>query len=140
MTSHVAILRREYIDLVLEGTKTIESRLSRVRGPAFGRVHAGDTVYIKQSSGPFRAKATASRVLHLVMASPDDVEDVRVKFGDAIGGSMEYWRSKAQSRYCTLVWLADVTPVFRTPPYRRWRGFGPRAAWIVGPMRPVTSG
>ena len=97
-------------------------------------------MFIKQSSGPFRALATVSRAMHLVLASPDDVDRVRAEFDHGICGSEEYWRSKAEARYCTLVWLAEVTPEFRVPAYRRWRGFGPRAAWIVGPGRRVTSG
>lgn len=140
MKSHVAILRREYADLLLAGTKTIESRLSRVRGPAFGKVFTGDSVFIKQSSGPFIARATVSEVLHRLIQSPQELDDIRTQFDHAIIGTDEYWRSKIGSRYCSLIWLADFTTQFTPPHYRRWRGFSPRAAWIVGPTRRLTNG
>lgn len=139
MKQHVAILKREYVEMVLAGKKTIESRLTRNRGPAFETVCEGDVIHIKQLSGAFRARAIVSGVLHRMLASPNEVERIRREFGNRIGGTDDYWLGKLAARYCTLVWLADVEPISEGPRYRSWRGFGPRAGWIVGPPLRVTT-
>ena len=36
--SHLAILKKVYLDAIFDGRKGVESRFSKVRGPAFGRV------------------------------------------------------------------------------------------------------
>ena len=48
MKYHLAILTPGWIDLILDGTKTIESRFTKVRCAPFGKVHEGDSVYLKE--------------------------------------------------------------------------------------------
>ena len=42
VNSHLVILKKPYLDMILEGRKRIELRLYKTRHPAFGRVFAGD--------------------------------------------------------------------------------------------------
>ena len=51
MKYHLAILTPGWIDLILDGKKTIESRFTKVRCAPFGKVHEGDSVYLKESGG-----------------------------------------------------------------------------------------
>ena len=51
MKYHLAILTPGWIDLILDGSKTIESRFTKVRCAPFGKVHEGDSVYLKESGG-----------------------------------------------------------------------------------------
>ncbi|ELR18839.1 uncharacterized protein ACA1_166990 [Acanthamoeba castellanii str. Neff] len=54
-----------FIDKILSGHKTIESRWYATRRPPWDRVHAGDTVYFKYSGGAgerVKVRATVDRV------------------------------------------------------------------------------
>ena len=51
MKHHLAILSQGRIELILDGSKTIESRFTKVRCAPFGKVHEGDIVYMKESGG-----------------------------------------------------------------------------------------
>lgn len=105
---HAAILKRAYLDLVLLGAKTIECRLTRTRCEPFGRVHSGERIYFKESSGPFRACAIADRVHSYEDLSPADVRDLRARFEPRVLGGEAYWRDKETARYATIIELARV--------------------------------
>ena len=60
--THVALVRPEYAEAILNGRKRVESRLSRMRCEPFGRVAPGDRVFFKETGGPFRACARIARV------------------------------------------------------------------------------
>lgn len=133
MSIHVAIIRGPYLDAILSGEKTIESRLSVSRGPAFERVSAGERVYFKQTSGPFRATALVRRARHLAGLNSASVATLRREHNAGILGDAEYWRDRRKSRYATLVWLEAVEPIVFGPDYRSAPGFHPRGAWFVLP-------
>lgn len=122
---HVAVLWPEYLDAVLDGRKTIESRLARTRCAPFGVVTPGDTVYLKQRSGPIRAAARVSRVMFFEGLTPRRVDDIRRRFGTRILGGAEYWAAKrVVARVGTLVWLTDVRRTVRTPAHPPFHGRG----------------
>ena len=62
MKYHLAILTPGWIDLILDGTKTIESRFTRVRCAPFRKVHEGDSVYLKESGGLVKGMFTVAKV------------------------------------------------------------------------------
>lgn len=126
---HVAILQKPYLDLVLFGTKTIEARLSKVRVPPFDRVRASDIVAFKQSSGPFRAVASIRHVESFELRTSDDVARLRDEHNEHIFGADEFWASKQDARYATLMWLDRVVPTDHGPEFVRTRGS--RQAWFV---------
>jgi len=51
-TLHLAILRQPYLDLIVDGTKTLESRFNTKRAAPFGRVAVGDLILLKGSGRP----------------------------------------------------------------------------------------
>lgn len=109
--AHLAVVRPEYLDLIVSGRKTIESRLTRTRREPFGRVRAGDRVYFKAVGGPVRCVAVARRVMYVEGLSPGRVEALRARFNRRVLGTRAYWSGRRQARYATLVWLGDVRPV-----------------------------
>lgn len=123
---HLVILKKVYLDLVLSGRKTIESRLTRGRTAAFGRVQAGDKLFLKASGGPVCATATAARVACYPNLTPDKVAEIRRRYGAEIGGADAVWTELMDRRCGFLVWLANVK---RIEPIRiekkDWR------AWVV---------
>ena len=50
--SHLVILKKPYLEAILSGRKTIESRFTKTKRPPFGQIEAGDRLFLKLSSGP----------------------------------------------------------------------------------------
>jgi len=123
---HLAILKKPYLEAILDGSKTIESRFTMTRRAHFGRVLAGDKLFLKESSGPVRAVATASVVKNFENLTPQQIIEIKLQYNHHIRGSDEYWRSKADCRFGFLVWLKDVEPIEPVRIRKRdWRG------WVV---------
>lgn len=129
MTTHLAVLHREYLDKIISGEKTIESRLTRTRRAPWGKIKTGDTIYFKQSSGPIRAVAKAGKVLTLTDLTPDALAELRAKHNDKITGSDATWATKQRARYGTLIWLSDVRQTSDGPIIPPLYG----AAWVCNP-------
>jgi len=117
--------------MILSGEKTIESRLYRSRQAPVGRVGPGDIIYIKQASGPFRARATVSRVLEQEVTSPQVLATLHKKYEPRIRGGEDYWISKAAAKYAVLMWLTSVEPCETGPARTHWRKPGTRQAWFT---------
>ena len=62
MQHHLAILAPGWIEPILHGSKTIESRFTKVRCAPYGKIHAGDLVYMKESGGPVKGQFTVAKV------------------------------------------------------------------------------
>ena len=123
---HLAILKRPYLDAILAGTKTIESRLTKTRRVPFGQIKAGDIIYLKVSSGPVVATAKVTAVKQFENLKPKQVLALKLQYNDCIKGSDEYWQSKIDSRFGLLVWLTKIEriePVMITK--KDWR------AWVI---------
>lgn len=121
---HLVILKKPYLDAILRGEKRIESRFTKTRRPFFGQVLTGDKLLLKESSGPVCAMATVSAVKNFEDLVPKRIIELKEQYNDHIGGSDEYWRSRANCRFGTLVWLKDVEPIgpvrIRKKDWRAW--------------------
>ncbi len=125
MPIHVAILRKAYLALVLAGTKTVESRLSRAAMVPYGAVDPGQRIYFKRAGGPFAAMARAGRVEHHEALTPRRVDELRQRFEPHVGGDEAYWHAKRAARYASFIELLnvepmDVGPAYRADGYRAW--------------------
>ncbi|MEM0913319.1 MAG: ASCH domain-containing protein [Planctomycetota bacterium] len=127
MAIHVAILKPEYLRAILDGAKTIESRMTRTRQPPHDVVEAGERVFLKASGGPFGAMARVAKVEAWDNADESVVRDIWRRHHAQIGGSPDYWKSKLDSRHVTLAWLRDVEPIDVGPTYR----MASMRAWYV---------
>jgi len=126
MNHHLAILKRLYLDAVLEGRKQIESRFSTTKRPVFGRVLPGDTLFLKLSAGPVCATATIAAVEDFDDLTPQKMLQLKLLHNRYILGTDEYWQSKSDSKFGLLVWLKDVRPIEPVRIQKKdWR------AWVV---------
>lgn len=123
---HVAVLMRQYIDLLLQGTKSVECRLTQTAREPFESIEAGDRVFFKQSSGPYRATALVEHVHFERDLTPQRIREVRRDYNDLIRGEKSYWSWKRDARYLTLIWLKEVEPTARGPVIPELRG----RAWV----------
>ena len=129
MGVHVAILQRPYLRLVLDGRKTVESRLSKSAVSPYGQVRRGDRIYLKASGGPFMAAARAGWVESHQDLTPRQVDRLRQRLNALVCGDAAYWKMKREARYATFIELRDVRPIDEGPPFKpsRYR------AWFVLP-------
>lgn len=126
MNYHLVILRKPYLDAVLNGRKRIESRFSTTKRPAFGRVLPGDTLFFKLSAGPVCATATAAVVDDFDNLTPQKMLQLKLLHNRYIVGTDEYWQGKLNSKFGFLVWLKDVHPIEPVRIQKKdWR------AWVV---------
>lgn len=130
---HVAVLLKPYLDLILEGTKTIECRLTQQALAPFEQIDPGERIYFKQSSGPYRAMAVADEVLFECDLTPNRVRDLERDYNEFIRGEKHFWQLKRNSRFLTLIWLREVQPIEVGPDIPPLQG----RAWAVLPEDPA---
>jgi len=127
MNSHLVILKKPYLDLILCGPKSIELRLMRVRWPLCGRVSPRDRLLLKASAGPVCGRATVGDVTHYQDLTPEGIAEIRRCCGDRIGGGDDaVWASMMDCRSGFLVRLGEVR---RIEPIRIDKKDG--RAWVL---------
>jgi ASC-1-like (ASCH) protein len=126
MSYHLVILKKPYLDAILNGRKQIESRFGTTKRPVFGRVLPGDTLFLKLSAGPVCATATVAAVEDFNNLTPQKMLQLKLLHNRHILGTDEYWQSKFDSKFGLLVWLKDVRPIEPVRIQKKdWR------AWVI---------
>jgi len=127
MRSHIAILKKPYLDLILNGSKRIECRLTKIPCPPFGCIGPDEAILLKQSGGPVRGRCRVDRVLFFENLTPETLQEkVIQQYNHQIIAADDFWLTRRHSRFCTLVWLKEIETI---APYRI-KGRGLRA-WIT---------
>ncbi len=123
---HLVILKAEYIEAILEGRKTIESRFTRTRRAYWRKILHGDKLFLKQSSGPVCATARVIKVKWYKDLTAKQTKELKGKHNKQILGADDYWQNKSDCRYGVLVWLGEVKRIKPVRIEKRdWR------AWVV---------
>jgi len=126
MNHHLAILKKPYLDAILAGHKTIESRLYQTRQKWLSQVSAGDKIFLKASSGAVMATAIVDKVKYYENLTAGQIAKMQKQYNQQILGDEQYWREKTNSQFGILVWLKDVRPI----PHQFIKKFDWRA-WVV---------
>lgn len=108
---HLAILTQPYLDKIIVGQKTIESRFSKMRVPPFYKVQKGDILLLKEAAGPIAAIASVSNVRFYGPLKPHDVELVMAENSDGLALEESFTKAKQDSKYATLINIGEVLPV-----------------------------
>lgn len=105
---HLAVFVEPFLQFLLEGRKTVESRFSIHRRAPYGCVNSGDLVLIKESGGPVVAVAEVSKVWYYQLdESAWDL--IRSRFSRQLCvEDPEFWKSKASSCFATLMQFARI--------------------------------
>jgi ASC-1-like (ASCH) protein len=111
MNHHLAILKKQYLNAILAGRKTIESRLYQTKQKWLSQVKAGDKIFLKVTSGHVMATATVDKVKYFGNLTTEQIAQMQKQYNKQILGDEQYWQEKANSRYGVLVWLKDVQPI-----------------------------
>jgi ASC-1-like (ASCH) protein len=126
MNYHLVILKKPYLDAILNGRKTIESRFYQIKHKWLTQVSTGDKLFLKASSGPVMATATIAAVKLFDNLNPKQIKELKSKYNQQICGDEQYWQEKMNARFGILCRLKDIMPV--APKFitkADWR------AWVV---------
>jgi len=126
MIEHMAVLKGQYLDKLLDGSKRIECRLMRIAHRPFNSVQIGQIIWFKRSGGWIEARAVAKDVRYLDKLTPAKILRIKEKYNDLICGTDQFWQSHLECKYATLIWLRDVCSVW---PFKLEKP--PRSSWVV---------
>ena len=124
--SHLVILKRPFLDAILAGRKSIESRFMRTRRAPFGKVAAGDKLFFKITSGPVCATGRVRKVMSFDNLTPKRLGQIKRTYNGRIVAGDQYWADRRDCKRGVLIWLDCVRPV--EPVWidkKDWR------AWVV---------
>ena len=95
---HLAVFVEPYLQYVLQGAKTIESRFSLRRSAPYGRVRPDDLLLLKRSGGPITGICTVSNVW-LYHLDPASWQFIRREFAQALcAQDPAFWQQRGLSR------------------------------------------
>ncbi len=124
--AHLAVMTGQYLDRLLDGTKTIESRFTRHRIAPFQQVVSGDVIFFKQAAGPITAAGLAGTVQDLDLGIVP-LWQLADQYSAAIAPvDASFWADRAAARYATLVTMLDVVRTEPVPVQKR-----DRRGWVV---------
>ena len=78
-------MMKNYLDAILNGSKTVESRLTKGRTPPFGCIEPGDKLFFKQSGGPVRAVGIVAAVKSFDNLTPAKIAEIKSKYNRRMG-------------------------------------------------------
>jgi hypothetical protein len=107
---HLAIFAEPFLSMVLSGQKTIESRFSRNRCAPYGEIDDGDIILLKEVAGPICGLALARRIWCYDLGI-EPLGRIRHRFGKNMGATDEFWSSRVDALYATLIELDAPTSI-----------------------------
>jgi ASC-1-like (ASCH) protein len=108
MNYHLAILKKPYLDAIVQGRKTVESRFYRTRHKWLSQISAGDKLFLKASAGPVMATAIVAAVKGFDNLTPRQIAELKKRYNQHVAGDDLFWQEKMNSKFGVLVWLKDV--------------------------------
>jgi hypothetical protein len=112
---HVAVMHQPYLDHILVGRKTIESRFSVNRICPFGAVHTADVLAFKAPSGPIVGLATVEHAAFYELDPATWITLRRNFSGPLCADDDEFWSQRAGARYATLWRVCDPIRIASLP-------------------------
>lgn len=108
---HLAILVEPYLQFILDGKKTVESRFSTRRFAPYNRVEKGDVVLLKQSSGPIVGVCQVTYVWFYQL-EPESWLTIKKDFAAAIcAQDPNFWKEREAASFATLMQIKHVKSI-----------------------------
>ena len=105
---HLAVFVEPYLQFVLDGLKTIESRFSIRRFAPYNQVDIGDVVLLKKSSGPIVGICYVSHVWFYQL-DPESWVFIQKNFAQALcAQDPSFWKDREHASYATLMRVRHV--------------------------------
>ncbi len=118
--NHLAIYSRnrsrDYIDLMMNGEKTLDIKWSYNRIAPYKKLNAGDYIYIKETGGPVVGRIPVTEVEFLEIIHPDQIRDIFLNVMEEIGMVDEahverVTKRMSGKRYATLFKFGTPEPL-----------------------------
>ncbi len=123
---HLAILVNPYLQRLLNGQKTIESRFSVQRRAPYAQVASGDVVLLKRSGGPIMGIGLVAEPTFYEL-TPTLLQHIQTTYADALGiDNPAFWTERATAAFATLIPLLHVRQIPPIPFVKR-----DQRAWVV---------
>jgi hypothetical protein len=123
---HIAVVAEPYLEKILSGTKTIDSRISTRAIAPFATIGPQDTIFLKAQTGPVVGRAIVKAVSFLNVRDIESLTAELRPFCDEIQFEPSFLKMKRDARFCTLIRLDDVQRVYPFPVQKR-----DRRGWVV---------
>jgi len=129
---HVAIFVEPYLGLVLDGTKTIESRFSLKRITPYHHVERGDVILLKASGGPIVGISQVAKAWFFEL-TPSTWTRIKKDFSTGICPmGPDFWKQRSNAAFASLFHLSNVKPLEPLAfPKRDRRG------WVTFQRKPI---
>jgi hypothetical protein len=129
---HLAILVEPYLQYIIDGKKTVESRFSINRIAPYGHVSKGDIILLKKSSGPIIGICQISTVWYYRL-DPSSWHEIKTSFSEMLcAQDPEFWKIRERASFASLMRLMHV---YKISPIEFKKK--DRRGWIV--LKPSTS-
>ena len=129
MVDHLAILKKHWLEKILAGEKTIESRWYKQKRTPYQKISKGDHVYLKETGKPVTAQATVQEALFFDTLTEEKIREILTKYGKKIGIGLDSVPRLLDRKYCILIMLKDIQQI--QPFAINKQGYGVQAAWIT---------
>jgi hypothetical protein len=100
------VLVAPFLDHILEGRKTVETRFGITKGPPFGRIKRGDLLLLKRSAGPLVGIARVSKSESMSLS--DETWPRLRALSKQICADEQFWSERRDKRYATIAFIDRV--------------------------------
>jgi len=129
---HLAIMKKSlgYLEKIISGDKTIESRWYNSRKSPWNKIKKGDVVYFQNSGCAVTVKSKVKQVIQYSDLTPSKVTKILLEFGKQIGIQNQkfFFEEVKTKHYCILIFLENIEEI--SPFFINKTGFGMMSAWI----------
>jgi len=123
---HLAVFNQPYLDFVLEGRKTVESRFSAIRCAPYQRVRTGDVLLLKPAGGPIVGLCLVQHVWFYAL-DRSSWQDVRRTFAKELcAQDPDFWQAREHAQFATLMRVSKPTTIQAVECEKR-----DRRGWVV---------
>ena len=124
---HLAILLEPFLQYILEGSKTVESRFSRNRIAPYQIVQPGDVILLKRSASKGVSGICVVRSVWFYQLDSQSWDHIRKAFTSELrADDPSFWDDRRCTRFATLMRIGKVHPLpYVKVPKRDRRG------WVV---------
>lgn len=122
---HLGVFVEPFLQYILDGKKTMETRFSIVRCAPYERVESGDVVLLKKSGGDVVGLCRI-RSVRFYKLEKDSWDEIKTFARDICAEDPEFWEQRKRASFATLMRIHNVKVI--TPITVKKRD---RRGWVI---------
>ena len=115
---HLGVFTEPCLTYMLDGKKTIESRISKNRIAPYNKISTDDIVVVKKSGGGVVAYFTIKEIIFVDLKEVSICE-IRDKYNKELCVSEEFWEQKDDASYATLMFIGRLVKLDSFKVYKK---------------------